>query len=168
HVSGSFAMARDGTLAYLDGDPTPQSYLAVVAQDGTEQAVDSTWRGNFSTLALSPNGKHVAASLVTGSGEEHVWVHTIGSTQRPMRLTVGEGQYTTPTFTADGNNVLITRFAGDSSTFLSRGIDGSPEITLARGRNWVIESLMSRDGTWLVSRQYRAGERAIYAKRQGA
>jgi Tol biopolymer transport system component len=49
-----------------------------------------------------------------------------------------------------------------------RRIDGtSPEITLAHGKNWVIESVTSRDGKWLITRGYRNGERSIYARRIG-
>ena len=168
HVAGNVAVARDGTIAYLDGDPSSRSRLVIVAKDGTEQPVDTAWNVNFATLALSPDGKRFAASLLTRAGDEQIWVRPFGTTPHQTRLTFGAAQYTTPTFSADGETIFMTRFAGDSSTFMSRRIDGtSPEVTLARGKNWVIESVASRDGKWLVTRGYRQGERSIYARRIG-
>jgi serine/threonine-protein kinase len=168
HVAGNVVVARDGTIVYLDGDPSPHSRLAIVAKDGTEQPVDTAWNVNFATLALSPDGKRLAASFLTRAGDEQVWIRPFGTAPHLTRLTFGAAQYTTPTFSADGETIFMTRFAGDSSTFVSRRIDGtSPEITLAHGKNWVIESVTSRDGKWLITRGYRNGERSIYARRIG-
>ena len=169
HVAGSIAVTHGGMLAYLDGDPSPKSYLAIVSPSGAERRVDSSWTGNFATLAVSPDGKTLAATMVTQRGEEHVWVKPLGSSQQPTRLTFGAAQYTSPTFTADGKNLLMTRFANNASTFLMRRVDGNgPEVPLAQGKDWVIESTSSRDGMWRVTRGYRDGVRSIHAKRLGA
>ncbi len=165
HVAGNVATANDGTIVYLDGDPSPRSFLSIVGKDGSEKAVDTSWVGDFSTLALSLDGKRIVASMVNAAGEEHLWVKTLGGSS-PARLTFAKGQYTTPSFTPDGQSVMMTYFSGDSAQFISRRIDGTaPTQVLMRGKNWVIESVTSRDGQWRVTRNYNAGERAIYARR---
>jgi serine/threonine-protein kinase len=166
-AAGNFALSSTGTLAYVDGDRAGRAELSLVSRDGrTVQSVDSTWRGNFATLALSPDGRQLVASVVA-EGQEHLWIKTLGG-GAPTRLTFGNQQNTTPTWTADGASVLSTRFEGTrSATFFSKRVDGtSPERTLKTGDNWVIESETSRDGQWLVMREYRpGGKREIYARR---
>ena len=164
-VRGSMSVSHDGTLVYAEGDPSPRSEVVIVSHDGKAQSVDSTWRADFSTLALSPDGRRVAVSIVT-VGEEQLWVKALGGGP-PVRLTFDRAQYTTPTWTADGASILVTRFAGDSSSFLSRRADGTGgNVVLKRGTDWVIESDVSRDGEWLVQREYRrSGARDIYARR---
>jgi len=166
-AAGNFAISSTGTLVYVEGDRAGRAELSLVSRDGrTVQSVDSTWRGNFATLALSPDGRRIAVSVVA-EGQEHLWIKTLGG-GTPTRLTFGKQQNTTPTWTADGASVLFTRFEGmRSSTFLSKRVDGtSRERTLKTGDNWVIESETSRDGQWLVMREYRpVGKREIYARR---
>ena len=166
-VAGNLALSETGSLAYVDGDNAPRSDLVIVSRDGkTVQPIDTTWRGNFATMALSPDGRRLAASVVS-DGLEHIWVKQLTSDSPPSRLTFGNTQNTTPTWTADGSAILFTRFDGiRKSTFMSKRADGTgAEQTLESGANWVIESDVSRDGQWLVTRQYRPdGTRDIFAR----
>jgi serine/threonine-protein kinase len=166
-VAGNLATSANGTLVYSDGDNTARSELVLVSRDGhTIRSIDTTWRANFATLALSPDGKRIAASIVN-TGQEHLWIKSIDG-DAPLRLTFGNDQSTTPTWTADGASVLFTRFEGTrSSTFMSKRADGSSaEQTLKSGPDWVIESVASRDGNWWVYRSYlRNGRRDISARR---
>jgi serine/threonine-protein kinase len=166
-VAGAFAMSSTGTLAYMEGDNVTRAELVLVSRDGkSAQPVDTSWRANFGTLALSPDGRRVVASVV-GEAQEHLWVKTLGGTN-PVRLTVGFAQNTAPTWTPDGTSLLFTRFeAGPKATFLSKRVDGTgAEQTLKSGRDWVIESSASRATDLLAVREYRAdGTRDIFARR---
>ena len=163
-VAGNLMLSNTGTLLYLEGNPSPGSQLVIVARDGRVAPIDSTWRGNFGTLALSPDGKRVAASIFS-DGQEHIWIKPVaGGT--PSRLTFGRSQNTTPTWTADGQSLLYTRFVGDTVEFLTRRTDGAGAATKMRhAAESVIESVASRDGNWLILREYRNGARDIYAMR---
>jgi serine/threonine-protein kinase len=165
-VADNPVVSTNGTLAYIEGDNTPRSELVLVGRDGRAvRAVDSTWRGNFATLALSPDRQRIAATIVS-EGQEHLWIKTLDGPP-PMRLTVGAQQNSTPEWTADGASVLFTRFEGTrKSTFMSKRADGGAETVLKSGDDWVIEAVASRDGEWIVTRQYRpGGKRDIYARR---
>jgi serine/threonine-protein kinase len=165
-VASGLVLANTGTAAYVEGDARPTSELVITSRDGrTVQSVDSGWRGNFASLAIAPDGRRIAATIVA-NGEEQLWVKTIGGGP-PTRLTFGNTQSTTPTWSADGTSIFFTRFEGrQKSTFMSKRADGSgPEITVRSGPDWVIESAISRDGSWLVTREYRGGKRDIYARR---
>ena len=167
-AAGTLALAENGTLVYVEGDNAPRSDVVIVSRDGKSvQPVDTTWRGNFTTLALSPDGRRLAASIVS-DGLEHIWVRQLAGDSPPSRLTFGNTQNTTPTWTADGSAILFTRFDGTrKSTFMSRRADGTgTEQTLKSGADWVIESDVSRDGQWLIMREYRPnGSRDIFARR---
>jgi len=165
-VADNPVVSTNGTLAYIEGDNAPRSQLVLVSRDGgTVRAIDSTWRANFATVAFSPDWSRLAATVVS-AGQEHLWIKSLDGTP-PMPLTVGRNQNTTPEWTADGTSVLFTRFEGTrKSTFMSKRADGGAEKVIQSGDDWVIESAASRNGEWIVTRQYRpGGKRDIYARR---
>ena len=135
-VAGAVALSSTGTLAYMEGENFTRADLVLVSRDGkSTQPVDTSWRANFGTLALSPDGRRLIASVV-GEGQEHLWVKTLGGTA-PVRLTVGPSQNTAPTWTPDGAAVLFTRFEAErKSSFLLKRVDGTGvEQTLKSGRD---------------------------------
>ncbi len=163
-VAGDLVLSNTGTLLYLEGDASPRSELVIVSRDGRATSIDSTWRANFGTLALSPDGRRLAASIYS-DGQEHIWIKPLdgGTTSR---LTFGSSQNTTPTWTADGQSLLYTRFVGDTTEFLTKRADGTGgPAKMKHAAERVIESFASRDGNWLVLREYRNGARDIYAMR---
>ncbi|MEO7998347.1 MAG: LpqB family beta-propeller domain-containing protein, partial [Gemmatimonadaceae bacterium] len=166
HVNGRLAISRDGALLYADGDPIPRSELMFVSRDGKAESIDPTWRANFASVALSPDGKRIAATIVQDNGEEHLWVKTIGG-DPPVRLTFDKGQHTAPTWSADGRTLMYNRFLADTNWLMSRTADGSGrDSILQHSSNWVIESAVSRDGVWRVQREYHRtdGTRDIFAR----
>ena len=164
-VAGNPVVSASGTLAYIEGDNRTRSELVLVSRDGrTVRSIDSTWRGNFTNVSLSNDGRRIVASVVA-EAQEHLWIKTIDGGS-PLPLTVGQQQNTTPVWSADGASVLFTRFEGTrKSTFLSKRTDGGAEHTLKSGNDWVIEAVTSRDGEWIVLRGYYGGKRDIFARR---
>ncbi|MEP6766716.1 MAG: protein kinase, partial [Gemmatimonadaceae bacterium] len=165
-VVGPIVVSQNGTLLYGDADPETHSDLVVVKRDGTARNIDSNWRGDFASLSVSFDGKRVAATVID-KAEEHIWIKSLDGGP-PARLTLGQAQYSTPSWSGDGSSVFYTRFVPDSSSFRTRPADGSGgEKLLRSGDDWVIESEASRDGEWLVQREYhkKDGSRAIFARR---
>jgi serine/threonine-protein kinase len=98
-----FAVARDGTLLYSEGaDGTTASELVWVTRSGVVTAVDSSWRGDFGGLEVSPDGRFVAVGMsgVSGPGA------FVKRLDRGAVIRAAEGVLST-TWMPDGRNLLI-------------------------------------------------------------
>ena len=63
-----------GTLMYITGTGAPEpSEIVYVNRDGSNTVIDSALKGDFQTVALSPDGRRLALSKVDGT-EQQVWV----------------------------------------------------------------------------------------------
>ncbi len=152
------SIADDGTLVYLPNDSTGGDVTVVrVDRRGTSTVLDPSWRANFTSLALSPEGRRLAVSIVAGSGgRSDIWVKQLDAGPLTRLSFTGNLNYR-PTWHPDGRSLAFTsdRDSGFSRLFTVRA-DGSGEATpvLPGDTTQVDESLWSRDGRWLV---YRAG-----------
>ena len=164
------SIADDGTLVYLpvtqSGAGTSTSLIARVGRDGKAAAVDPGWKAAFSSLALSPDGRRLAVSILTGS-DNQLWVKQLDS--GPLtRLTLDGTLNYRAAWHPDGRTLSFTsnREAGLSHLYDVRA-DGSskPERIFPTDTNQVDEAEWSRDGRWVVYRTgVSAGFRDIYAR----
>jgi Tol biopolymer transport system component len=148
-----------GTLAYL---PAPQAYELVLAEpDGSERLLSQA--ALLENPQFSPNGQRLVVATTRGVGERaDLWIHELGSTTPPSRLTFDGGR--APVWTPDGASVTYSRrIPREESGIYTKSADGrgdarpnvrlpgfhwlvdwTPEGTLAYGR-------MEDDGTSLSS-----------------
>jgi eukaryotic-like serine/threonine-protein kinase len=164
------SVADDGTLVYLSADPTSAEGAVVrVDRAGRATVLDPAWRATISSIALSPDGRRLAASIQAG-GRSDLWVKQLDA--GPLtRLTFDGTLNYRAAWRPDGRSLAFTsdRDSGLSRLYSARA-DGSgrPERLLAGESGQIDESQWSRDGRWMV---YRAGTsdgtRDIYARATG-
>ncbi len=71
-----FAIAANGTLVYSVDDAGTSRALTWVDRNGRSTPFDSTWKGEFTTPTLSPDGSRVAVVIRDGS-QSHVWTKSV-------------------------------------------------------------------------------------------
>jgi Tol biopolymer transport system component len=158
------AVSLTGTLLYLGGGgANTLSDLVWVSRTGAAQVIDS---GAFATVALSPDGRRVVASM-QGGREEQLWVRSL-PTGPLSKLTFEGAVNTRPTWTADGRAVTFVSTRGQNRDLFSQGADGStPARLLLDLPEDANEAQWSRDGRWLVFRRGNLPTTDIEALRPG-
>ena len=144
-------LSNTGTLMYEQGAQVSGSAEVVyVSRQGLATTVDSGWTGNFQTVALAPDGRQLAVSMLEGR-EHQVWIKQLP--EGPLsKLTFDGTENYRPAWTPDGRvgRVHFQPVQGGASS-------GSSAPTGARRRRWrrpvpdrtVNEGFWSRDGRWL-------------------
>ena len=159
-------LSHTGTLMYEQGAQVSGSAEVVyVSRQGLATLVDSGWTGNFQTVALAPDGRQLAVSMLEGR-EHQLWIKQLPN--GPLsKLTFDGTENYRPAWTPDGRSVgFISNQSGRSEFWVKRA-DGSAPATVAVSvpDRTVNEGFWSRDGRWLV---YRTTPRDLFAKRLGA
>ncbi|WP_411279403.1 protein kinase domain-containing protein [Gemmatimonas sp.] len=149
-----FAVSNDGTLVYAVGDASTQRELVWVSRTGVRTPFDSTWRGEFASPALSPDGRRLAVAIRRGTDAD-IWVK--GATSgAPIRLSQQNKSNDAPAWTPDGR--FITYISGSSGTAAVGDVwrqpaDGSALGTLLLHADRPIsEQFWSHADNWLVVR----------------
>jgi eukaryotic-like serine/threonine-protein kinase len=147
------ALSGEGTLVYRPeaGDAAGSMRLMLVRRDGVEAGVDGDWRGNFTSLAVSPSGDRLAASSVGPDGE-HIWVKELGGAPPGKRTFNGQGNQR-PTWTRDGRHLIYYSNHRGGFDLWRVPADGSgPALMFLDDRRDVVAAQLSPDGAWLVYR----------------
>jgi serine/threonine-protein kinase len=121
-----FAIANDGTLAYVPGSATSSLRRPVwLDQSGNMQAVNLPG-GQYNDPRFSPDGSRLAL-LQGSSGGGDVWVYDFGrATFTRLTFTATNA---TPIWSADGKNIYYVSIdqAGNKTTIFRKPADGSRE-----------------------------------------
>ena len=152
-----FQLSAEGTAYYLLGrpefapGPLPNATIVWVDRTGRVEPVDSSWQvntggkdnGSIGTdwgLALSPDGRRIALSLLTEVGTD-IWIKQLPA--RPAtRLTLYDGVDRSPVWTRDGRSVTFlsdrpvptgTEGKGSSFRVWQQAADGTGEPRLLGG-----------------------------------
>jgi serine/threonine-protein kinase len=123
--SGQFAVSDNGTMLYMPGGGVGSQQPAWVDRSGQVAPVDSLWRGNFTNVALSPDGTRLAVASPGVDGEQ-IWVKQLPA--GPVsRVTFGGSTNTRPEWTPDGRRIaFISSRSGRRNAWIQRA-DGSAE-----------------------------------------
>jgi serine/threonine-protein kinase len=161
---GMFAVADDGTLVYQESEGYRGGSVPVwVSRDGRETPIDSGWNGDVNSVALSPDGKRLAITAISGQSED-VWVKELD--RGPLtKITFGEEPFTRVRWSADGKAVLYLAQRGVLSKRADGG--GTAGLLAPHGNNVWTEAEQSRDGNWILLRSLDGGKRDIYAVAAG-
>ncbi len=146
------AWSPSGALVYARGESQGgENTYARVGMDGAATVIDSGWSGQFTSFALSPNGRQLAVGSGTGVGALNVWIKQLD--RGPFtRISFG-GADRRPVWSPDGQMVAFVRDTLSSSVVVGRYADGRrPDTLLVHIDRQVQEVDWSRDGKWLVVR----------------
>jgi hypothetical protein len=144
-------LSRSGTLLYAVGEVGANVSVEWVTRDGVSTPVDSTWKGNFMHVAISPDGRRLAVDRDEGDAQG-IWVGEI-ATGALSRITFEGQQNMRPAWSHDGARIAWVSAQDSSATIKTKRADGvGPTTTLLNRNAWDVE--WSRDGEWLVYRQF--------------
>jgi len=155
--AGQFAVADNGTMLYMPGGGAGSQLPSWVDRTGHATPVDSVWRGNFTDIALSPDGTRLAVSSPGADGEQ-IWVKQLPA--GPLsRLTFGGPTNTRPVWTPDGRRIaFISSRGGKRNAWIQRA-DGSAEAdSLLAHPTQVDEVAFTPDGRRAVVRYGSGGD----------
>jgi hypothetical protein len=175
--SPGFAVSDEGTALYLVGrpeftpGPTPNAAVVWVDRSGHLQPVDSSWQVNTGGsyrgagvapetgwgLALSPDGRRIALTLLTEFGTD-IWIKQL-PTGPVSRLTLDPGEDRAPAWTPDGRAITFlsdrpippdtVRRAGRFALW-EQAADGTGEPRLLWGKDAPTDGFRGPDGRWMV------------------
>ena len=154
-VGGGWAVlsvSPTGSLVYVQGSGLATDQVLVrVSREGIVTPFDSSWVSQFNSMALSPDGRRLAAGVGGSNGQLNIWVRPIDRGPA-TRLSFG-GQDRRPAWSPDGKQVAFIRDTATTSVVMARPADGAgSDRRLARLDRQVQEVVWSPDGRWLVMR----------------
>ena len=161
------AISENGTLSYAAEGQSASEDVVWVTRTGSQTKVDPAWPGylEFEGLALSPDGRRLAAELATESRFD-IWIKQLD--HGPLtRLTFDGSWNGQPSWTPDGRWVTFVSRTDSGSAVWRKHADGSgvPELVLRLDRAAGVE--WSLDGSWLVVPMAAPPSWDIYAFRFG-
>lgn len=149
-----FAVSTSGTVVYAEDDATAERELVWVARDGKRDAFDASWKGQFVSPAISPDGTRLAVTVRDNVATD-IWVKNIGAGS-PFRLTGDSKGNDDPVWSRDGRTVtFIAGVGGTAATgdLWSQVADGSTKpVNMLHLDRPLSEHTVSPDGGWMLGR----------------
>ena len=164
-----FTISETGTLWYASGSTFNQGEVVWASRSGEFSEADPGWTGDFGSLALSPDGKRLAVSIVDATGEQ-IWVKQLGVPHGALSKLTFEQVNNSPRWHPDGTQILfVGHFVGSRNLRAVRadGTSQSP-TALLHADDRIYQARWSADGRWLVYEVSGAGtSRDLAAVRPG-
>jgi len=145
------ALSATGTLWYGAGAAVDRREVGWETREGVFSTVDQTWLGDFTSLALSPDGSRLAIGSVDATGEQ-IWVKQLGSPQGSLSKLTFDGINTLPRWHPDGKQILyVASFlpSGNIRAVRADGVSAAPAPLIKRSER-TYSAAWSADGKWLV------------------
>ncbi len=120
-----FAVSLTGSLVYQE-ESGGRDGLVWVDRSGKKTLVDSSMKGAFPDLALSPDGTQIAVTQA-GAGESQIWVKQL-TTGGFSRLSFDVSNASRPVWTRDGRKVAFLAARDGRRTSWVRRADGSDSV----------------------------------------
>ncbi|MGK2933735.1 MAG: protein kinase domain-containing protein [Gemmatimonadaceae bacterium] len=151
------AWSRSGSVVYLSGGPLARDDVVVrLTRDGKMETIDTSWVGQFNSLAMSPDGRRLAVGMGIGTSALNIWVKLLD--RGPLtRLSFG-GRDRRPVWSPDGKLVAFVRDTLTTGIVVTRPADGTgSDRLLLRLPQQIQEVTWTRDGQWIIARTDNAG-----------
>jgi serine/threonine-protein kinase len=133
-----FGVSRSGTLVYQRNSGSGTS-LVWVDRAGHQTPVDTTLKGTFLYVALSPDGTRIAMDRSEGA-ESQIWVKQL-STGTYTRLSFGVTGADRPVWSLDGRRVAFLASRNGRRTAWIRRADGSDSLEAAVPGNSALDEI---------------------------
>jgi len=165
--ASQFAVADNGLLLVGPGGGVIGDQVVWVTRRGEITPLDSAWRGNFASMALSPDATRLAVAANAADGQ-HIWVKQLP--RGPLtRLTFEQSNYR-PRWVPGTRDVTYVRQMSPRNRLMRQRADGSApaQLVLEDARS-VDEISYGPDARTIV---YRVGvgtgaSRDVFTKRLG-
>ena len=108
------AVSATGTLVYSVDDGSARRELTWVTREGKREPLDATWKADFGSPTLSPDGQRLAVTLRAG-GQSDIWTRAV-SGGNPTKLTVQNRNNVEPAWSSDGRWVSYLAASGSPTT----------------------------------------------------
>lgn len=127
--SAQFALANDGTLAYVPVQARGAELRPVwVDRDGRVESLPGLPPANYGTVAISPDGSQVAFNILDGDKRD-VWIYDL--TRNTLNPLTSNGKSYETIWTPDGERVIFGVYPhGKHTQVVMRRADGSGEPEL--------------------------------------
>jgi serine/threonine-protein kinase len=151
-----FAVAGNGTLIYQQRGGA-EAGVVWVDRAGAEVPVDSTLRGYFTSVALSPDGTRIALARSV-SGADQVWVkHLATGAFGPISQELTDAAR--PVWLPDGRHVAFLASRNNRRTAWVRRADGSDSARVIVGGTGEHDEIwFAKSGRFTLFRSVGAGE----------
>jgi eukaryotic-like serine/threonine-protein kinase len=151
------AWAPSGSVVYMSGGSQGRDNVIVrVTREGLAAPLDTSWAGQFNSIAISSDGRRLAVGVGRGASALNIWIKQLD--RGPLtRLTFG-GRDRRPVWSPDGRFVAFVRDTLTTGIVVLRAADGTgSDRPLLRLPQQIQEVTWSRNGEWIVVRTDNAG-----------
>jgi serine/threonine-protein kinase len=120
--ASNFAIADDGTLAYvMGGSSGSDSTLVLVDRQGREEPLTGLSRQDYQVVRVSPKGTHLATDF---GQPRDVWAYDF-TRNTAVRVTTDPNDDQFPIWSQDGERILFTSNRSGRPEIYSQSMDGS-------------------------------------------
>jgi serine/threonine-protein kinase len=148
-----YDVSQNGTLVYLEGLAGAPKYELVAADRHGVASPITNQRQTFVEPRFSPDGKRLAAEVITGSTSD-CWVYDLARGTE-TRLTFNEGSDSVPVWSPDGEWIVYGSDREKQAGLYRKRADGSGDEELLFQGNGIYPSSWSRDGHAILFSQIR-------------
>ena len=163
--AASLAVAPAGQVVYGTGSTgAPVRDFVRVRRDGKAAPADAGWSGEFYAVAISPDGRRVAAGAMTTTTEE-IQVRDLASGAL-SRFSVPGTQNRNPVFSSDGAWVYFTAISGAEQSVYQKapGSAAAPRLLFHTANAVPGDLALSADGHTLFYQQWTTAASDILAR----
>ncbi|HKW63256.1 MAG TPA: protein kinase [Candidatus Acidoferrum sp.] len=143
-----FAVARNGTLAYVPGAPIGNRNTIVSVDRTGKESVLAAPPQAYEDLALSPDGKLLAMTII-GEQQWSVWIFDLR--QKTLNRLTFEGDNRDPLWSADGKRVIYASSRNGRKSLFWKPVNGpGGEEELVSVASQPFPDSVSKDGRYLA------------------
>jgi eukaryotic-like serine/threonine-protein kinase len=158
--SAELAVAWDGTLAYVPGEPTGNHNLLVSVDRSGKETVLPAQPHAYEDVALSPDGNLLAMTII-GEQQWSVWIYDLQ--QRTLNRFTFDGDNRDPVWTADSKRLIYASSRNGGKGLYWKPVNGSgSEEELIAADSQPFPGTVSKDGHYLTYDLRASESTAVY------